>query len=76
MRNNAESLSVLPVGFGDIDKDGDLDAVLGNFSGLPLLFARLLPNAELLLTDSSNHILLPQEPAFERLMTALDAFLA
>ncbi|MBO9464959.1 alpha/beta hydrolase [Tropicibacter sp. R15_0] len=40
------------------------------------LAAQLLPNASLLRLDSINHILVPQEPAFEQFMTAVDHFLA
>ncbi|KUF11388.1 alpha/beta fold hydrolase [Pseudoponticoccus marisrubri] len=40
------------------------------------LFARLLPDASLLSIDSGNHILVPDEPGFTRLMDAVDAFLA
>ncbi|MFZ5961559.1 alpha/beta fold hydrolase [Thalassococcus sp. BH17M4-6] len=40
------------------------------------LFARLLPDATLLSIDSGNHVLVPDEPGFARLMEAVDAFLA
>ncbi len=40
------------------------------------VFARLLPNATLLSIDSGNHVLVPDEPGFARLMDAVDAFLA
>lgn len=40
------------------------------------LMVRELPDARLLPLDSINHVLLPDEPAFARLMEAVDAFLA
>ncbi|MBY6114664.1 alpha/beta fold hydrolase [Mameliella alba] len=39
-------------------------------------FARLLPDAQLLSIDSANHVLVPDEPGFGRLMDAVDDFLA
>lgn len=41
-----------------------------------LLLARLMPQAQLQRLESVNHILVPQEPAFAHLMTAVDRFLA
>lgn len=40
------------------------------------LFARLLPDATLLSIDSANHVLVPEEPGFARLMDAIDLFLS
>ncbi|WP_343231088.1 alpha/beta hydrolase [Thalassovita aquimarina] len=40
------------------------------------LLARHLPDSEMLPLDSPNHILLPGEPAFARMMDAVDAFLS
>lgn len=40
------------------------------------LFARLIPDARIRQLDSDNHVLLPDEPAFEELMLAIDNFLA
>lgn len=40
------------------------------------IFAREIPDAQLVQLDSDNHVLLPGEPAFEVLMQAVDAFLA
>lgn len=39
------------------------------------LLTRLLPDAHLTMLDSANHILMPDEPAFARLMQSVDAFL-
>jgi pimeloyl-ACP methyl ester carboxylesterase len=38
--------------------------------------ARAIPNARFLALESANHIPLPQDPAWGRMMTAVDAFLA
>ncbi len=40
------------------------------------LLAKHLPNCEMLPLDSPNHILLPGEPAFARMMDAVDRFLS
>lgn len=40
------------------------------------LLAQHLPHSEMLPLDSPNHILLPREPAFARMMDAVDRFLA
>jgi pimeloyl-ACP methyl ester carboxylesterase/DNA-binding CsgD family transcriptional regulator len=39
------------------------------------LLAALIPNASLILLESSNHILLAEEPAWDYFVTELDAFL-
>ena len=39
------------------------------------LLAKLIPNAELVLLDSENHILLADEPAWEQFLSALRGFL-
>ncbi|MEM7599635.1 MAG: alpha/beta fold hydrolase [Pseudomonadota bacterium] len=38
------------------------------------LLASHLPNAEFMMLDSANHVLLPQDPAWEILMTSLTSF--
>lgn len=40
------------------------------------LFARLIPDARIRQLDSDNHVLLPDEPAFQELMQAVDSFLS
>ena len=39
------------------------------------LLAKLIPNAQLVLLDSENHILLADEPAWEQFLSALRGFL-
>lgn len=52
-----------------------LDDALQPFAQAQLM-ARLLPHATLKPIHSANHILVPDEPGFGRLMDAVDAFLA
>ncbi|MEA2935280.1 MAG: hypothetical protein QOD74_1926, partial [Variibacter sp.] len=38
--------------------------------------ARAIPGARFVALESQNHILLPKEPAWERMMAEVEAFLA
>ena len=40
------------------------------------VLARAIPDAEFLALESANHIPLPQDPAWTRMMDAVDRFLA